>query len=89
MAKLIREQTADGARLVAYAIGVLQSKDATPASKAWAVEWLSDRGFGKAQQFVEVSGDGAPAKLDLSRLTGEQLVALAAAIAAMKGSSDG
>ena len=84
MARMIREMTHDGVDLVKYAISVLVG-DSEPRSKEWACEWLADRGFGKAQQFVEVDTGPNTTRLDLSALSTEQLAAFAAALAAMKG----
>ena len=66
MARLIREATADGAVLVAFALEALKAKDA--ASRNYAHQWLSDRGFGKALQTVDV--------LDTAAITPEQMAML-------------
>src|SRR5882724_8725358 len=68
MARLIREATANGAVLVAFALEALKAKDA--ASRNYAHQWLSDRGFGKSLQSVDV--------LDTVAITPEQTAMLAA-----------
>lgn len=79
LAKLIRAETRDGAELVEFAVKVLRDPTATERNRAWAADWLSDRGFGKPQQEVAISGglsvDASP--IDLSHLNAEQLAALA------------
>lgn len=49
----------------------------TERSRAWAHDWLTDRGFGKPQEFLELSGgSGAPA-LDDREVTDAELAVLA------------
>jgi hypothetical protein len=56
-ASLIREQTNEGADLVDFAIRVLQGKlSAKLPQRLQALEWLADRGWGKAIQSTEISG---------------------------------
>lgn len=46
---MIREQTGDGAELVAFALAVLRGKRrAMMKQRLEALYWLADRGFGKA-----------------------------------------
>jgi hypothetical protein len=85
MARLIREHAAvnDGAGLVEFAVRVWQGteKEMDDAkSRRWAHDWLADRGFGKAQQHVEITtGDGEAAPLpDLRGLSTEELRRIAA-----------
>ncbi len=55
LASLVKDATNDGLSLVAYAMGVFQGeiKDEKWA-KSDALQWLADRGFGRATQQVEV-----------------------------------
>src|SRR5262245_61456119 len=62
MARMIREETRDGAELVEFALAILRGKNldgtpnpmATPSSRMYAHQWLSDRGFGKRTQDVDL-----------------------------------
>jgi len=59
---LIREKTNDGAKLVAIVMKMLRSDD--QRTQQWAIEWLSDRGWGRPVQATEISGpDGGPMRL--------------------------
>ena len=40
-------------------VGIMRSKDATPAARVSAANAILDRGWGKATQPLESSGDGA------------------------------
>jgi hypothetical protein len=52
---LVREQTRDGAELVAFMLAVLRGRKKAPLRlRMEAAAWLADRGFGKALQQVEV-----------------------------------
>lgn len=81
MARMIREQTHDGADLVKHALKVWRDKKATPKDRQWAHEWLCDRGFGKAVQSVDVGFDGEHSldeqPINMEDLSSEQLAALA------------
>lgn len=74
-ARLIREQTNNGADLVAYALEVWQNGK---ERERWeAFQWLSDRGFGKAPSFSPVE-DGDPLELgDVERAIDSYLDELA------------
>ena len=57
MAKLIRERTGNGADLVDFALQVHAGEIAEmndAKSRRWAHDWLSDRGFGRPIQDVDV-----------------------------------
>lgn len=57
MAALIREKTNDGADLVDFALKVQKGEIpemADAKSRRWAHDWLSDRGFGKPIQDIDV-----------------------------------
>ena len=55
---LVREKTHDGAMLVRIVMKMLRSDDVR--TQQWAIEWLSDRGWGRPVQSTELSGpDGA------------------------------
>ena len=57
LASLVREQTNDGAELVAFMLSVLRGRKKAPLRlRMEAAAWLADRGFGKALQQMEVSG---------------------------------
>jgi hypothetical protein len=57
---LIKEQTKDGAELVAFMLAVLRGRKKAPLRlRMEAAAWLADRGFGKALQQMELSGPGA------------------------------
>lgn len=79
MAKLIREETKDGKELVDYAVGVLRDVNATERNRAWAADWLADRGFGKPQQAIDVTSGDMPIQggIDLSGLSPAALEELA------------
>jgi hypothetical protein len=60
LAKLICEQTRDGAELVTIMVTIARAGDASNKDKIAAVGWLADRGFGKVAQPIEGTGaDGA------------------------------
>ena len=59
LARLVREQTKDGAELVAFMLGVLRGRKQPLRLRMEAAAWLADRGFGKALQQMELSGPGA------------------------------
>jgi hypothetical protein len=40
-------------------VGIMRSKDATPAARVSAANAILDRGWGKAPQAIENGGDGA------------------------------
>lgn len=73
MARLIRKETRDGAELVDYALHVYRNSS-DDKNVQWAHAWLSDRGFGKAIQSVDIElagqlGDAAtPANVGLLTL---------------------
>jgi hypothetical protein len=58
LAAYVREQTSDGREIVDYVLGVLRSKRQDTKLRLQAAEWLADRGFGRAVQAHEVSGEG-------------------------------
>jgi hypothetical protein len=53
---LARSHTRTAIRVL---VGVMRSKDATPAARVSAANAILDRGWGKATQPLENSGDGA------------------------------
>ena len=59
LASLVREQTKDGAELVEFMLRVMRSKRHPLRYRLEAIQWLADRGFGKALQQMELSGPGA------------------------------
>lgn len=68
LAALIRQQTGDGAELVTFALNVLRSRRQDPRLRIQAMEWLADRGFGKAIQSHELMGEGGGAVVFTLRL---------------------
>jgi hypothetical protein len=61
-AGLIREQTGDGAKLVTFALRVLDGEipGTTIQHRLEALQWLADRGWGKPVQSMELSGAQEP-----------------------------
>lgn len=60
-AAMIREQTGGGKELVDFALKILRSRLEDTRVRLQAMEWLADRGFGKAVQSHEVTGEGGGA----------------------------
>ena len=74
MARMIQERTRDGAALVEFVAAVFEynSTNAGPflashgiaevtlEDKKWAATWLSDRGFGRPLQSIDLTGEAAP-----------------------------
>jgi hypothetical protein len=72
LARMIQEETRSGAELLEFALAVYRHNpmssskalevhgltEVTLDDKKWAHGWLSDRGFGKALQVIEVAGEG-------------------------------
>lgn len=56
LASLVRQETKDGAELVAFMLRVLRGRKQPLRYRLEAASWLADRGFGKALQQMEVSG---------------------------------
>jgi hypothetical protein len=52
---LIRAETKDGAELVTAVLKMLRSKS-NLKTRQWAIDWLSDRGWGKPLQAIETTG---------------------------------
>jgi hypothetical protein len=52
----IRRQTKNGFELVSFALRVLRNEEAEMRDRAWACTYLTDRGFGKPTQAVELEG---------------------------------
>lgn len=79
IAKLVHAKTKNGAELVEriYTIAFGQDEELKDAkSIRWALDWLSNRGFGKPQQVVEIPSDDELPKIDWSALSEEALRAL-------------
>lgn len=53
LARLIADETRDGAELVEYAVKILRSVDSTESARQYAHDWLSNRGAGKALQTLD------------------------------------
>ena len=56
-AAIIREETREGAELVAYMLAVLRHPKQPTALRMAAAQWLADRGFGRAVNVVEATVD--------------------------------
>jgi Family of unknown function (DUF5681) len=52
----IRRQTKNGFELVSFALRVLRNEEAEMRDRAWACTYLTDRGFGKPAQALELDG---------------------------------
>jgi hypothetical protein len=52
----IRRQTKNGFELVTFALRVLRNEEAEMRDRAWACTYLTDRGFGKPTQALELEG---------------------------------
>ena len=59
LAELVRQETKDGAELVAFHLRILRGRKQPLRYRLEAAAWLADRGFGKALQQMELSGPGA------------------------------
>lgn len=87
LARKIRAATDDGDVLVAFALtvfdGTHKALGHNIAARMEAFKWLSDRGWGKAPQLVEVhnASDTALAPPDLSQCTDEELEVMSRAAA--------
>lgn len=78
MAKLIRDQTHDGADLVKHALKVWRNKKSSEREREWAHDWLTDRGFGRAVQSVDLNvGGELEVHVPFAELTDEELQLLA------------
>lgn len=53
LAALVRQETRDGAELVAFFLAVLRNPKQPTALRVVAGQWLADRGFGKAVTVLE------------------------------------
>lgn len=55
MAKLIQKETRNGAELVEYALKVFRDEEQYHHTRWEALQWLADRGFGRAMQMVDLA----------------------------------
>ena len=80
MAKMIREETNDGTELVWFALRVFRGEigDGKFADQWAAHNWLADRGYGKAHQFIELSDGHEGSKMSLANLSDEDLATIEA-----------
>lgn len=84
LAREIQERTGDGRDLVEFALKVFKGEplvEGGPTPKLelrWqALEWLSDRGFGKPVQSIDLNvSEGGPTHMDLRQATPEELAVL-------------
>lgn len=74
LARAIREISDGGSELIRFAFKVLRGEnpEATVADQRWAVEYLSDRGFGRAPIEIQVETSHS-LEVDLDALTDQQL----------------
>lgn len=76
VSRLIMEKTKDGRELVDFALRVFRDEDEYHHNRWQALEWLADRGLGRAVHTVEldaaISAPPVSPKLDLARLTPHQ-----------------
>lgn len=71
LAAEIRARTGDGRELIDFAMRVFRDSEEDIATRWQALQWLADRGWGKAMQIIELVTP-APT-LDLSQLSDAQL----------------
>ncbi len=87
LARKIKDETRNGDELVEFAVKVLRNETAETRDRLAALQWLSDRGFGKPLQSIELSADVAAhqaPQYDWSRLSIEERKELLAKIAAVR-----
>lgn len=74
--KLLAAETQDGIEIVKTVLGIVRGKDRkckSEASKRWALDWCSDRLWGKSKQVIEMEpGTGQP-QADYSALSDSDL----------------
>lgn len=61
---LIRKETKEGLELVRKALSIMRSTQEDDLALK-AVQWLSDRGWGKAKQMIDVEANGAAPRMVL------------------------
>ena len=84
LAREIQQRTDDGRELVEFALKVFKGEPVTEGGQVpklelrWqALEWLSDRGFGKPVQSVDLNvSEGGPSHMDLRNASPEELAVL-------------
>lgn len=86
VAKMILEQTRDGAELVEFFLRTLRDDDMPHRDRVDAAQWLADRGLGKPLVSVDLAAeigvtDGPLQSVDLSKLSIEALQVLDEALA--------
>lgn len=94
----VREATKDGQDCIDFAVRVMKGKG-DYARVPWlcrlqALEWLGNRGYGRAPQSVQLSGpEGGPVKIegmpDLSKLSDDELTSLHALLSRCRGAPEG
>lgn len=86
MAAKIMAATREGAEMVEWVLGIWRDVK-LPFKDRWvALEWLADRGVGKAQQTIDLVGEidlGPIDDIDLGKLSDEALSALMTALSGM------
>jgi hypothetical protein len=67
LAQLVRQETKDGAELVAFMLRILRGRKQPLRYRLEAAAWLADRGFGKVALPLEHSGaEGGPVEVVFS-----------------------
>ena len=80
LAPRVRDGTRNGQDLIDFALAVFHGDEdvvgaGVPLADRWrALEWLADRGYGKAAQIIELVAQ--PSGIDLARLTPSQIESL-------------
>lgn len=78
--EMVRDATANGADLLAFALRVWQGVESemdTPACRMWAHDWLTERGFGRPQPEIEIAGEAPKKPIDYSSMSIAELEVLA------------
>ena len=56
LAERVRQETKDGAELIAFMLRILRGRKQPLRYRLEAAAWLADRGFGKALQQLDIGG---------------------------------
>ena len=78
LARMIRAECGPE-EMIEFVVGIFRNTNLRMAERWDALQWLADRGYGKAAQLVHLetsNPNGPDSLLDMSRLSDEQLIAL-------------
>jgi hypothetical protein len=76
IARRVAETTIDGTELVDFALRVFRDPTMPFEDRRWAMEWLADRGAGKAHAVIDVqTTNTTTVRMDLTDYTFEELEA--------------